>query len=69
MFVSKAPYLNTPEDLEVVIASIKNMQKAIAKFPEIVFEVPASNVTVEAYVKSVCVSRKRFPSIMRLTST
>lgn len=54
MYVSKAPYLQTKEDLEVVIQSIKNMQKAIATNKEIVFEVPPSNVTVEDYVKSVC---------------
>ncbi|KAF2276470.1 cellobiose dehydrogenase-like protein [Westerdykella ornata] len=53
MYVSKAPYLQTKEDLEVVIKSIKNMQKAIAKVPEIVFEVPSPNVTVEAYVASL----------------
>jgi cellobiose dehydrogenase (acceptor) len=53
MYVSKAPYLQTKEDLEVVIQSIKNMQKAIAKVPEIIFEVPSPNVTVEDYVKSL----------------
>ena len=50
MYVSKAPYLQTKEDLEVVIQGIKNLQKAIAKVPEIVWEVPAPNVTVEDYV-------------------
>lgn len=54
MYVSKAPYLHTKEDLEVVIAGIKNLQAAIAKVPEIVWEVPGPNVTVEAYVNSVC---------------
>lgn len=53
MFVSKAPYLQTKADLDAVITSIKNMQKAIARVPEIVFEVPAPNVTVEAYVASL----------------
>jgi cellobiose dehydrogenase (acceptor) len=53
IFVSKAPYLQTAEDREAVITSIKNMQAAIAKLPEIVFEVPAPNVTVEAYVDSL----------------
>ncbi|KAF2465230.1 cellobiose dehydrogenase-like protein [Lindgomyces ingoldianus] len=53
MYVSKAPYLNTKEDLEVVIQGIKNLQKAIAKVPDIVWEVPGPNVTVEDYVKSL----------------
>jgi cellobiose dehydrogenase (acceptor) len=61
MFVSKAPYLQTPEDLEAVIQSLKNMKTAISKFPEIVFEVPPSNVTIEAYVKSV---RNHSPSFL-----
>jgi len=53
MYVSSAPYLNTQEDRAAVITSIKNMQKAISKFPEIVFEVPSPNVTVEEYVDSL----------------
>ncbi|KAF2744904.1 hypothetical protein M011DRAFT_428071 [Sporormia fimetaria CBS 119925] len=51
--VSKSPYLATAADRSAVITSIKNMQKAIAKHPEIVFEVPAANVTVEEYVDSL----------------
>lgn len=53
MYVSSAPYLNTAEDRAAVITSIKNMQKAIAKFPEIVFEVPAPGTSVESYVDSL----------------
>lgn len=53
MYVSKAPYLQTEADLEAVIASIENLQKAIAKVPEIVWEVPAPNVTARDYVKSL----------------
>lgn len=53
IFVSKAPYLHTQEDVDAVVTGIKELQKAIAKIPEIVFEVPAPNVTVEAYVKSL----------------
>ncbi|KAF2734650.1 hypothetical protein EJ04DRAFT_512353 [Polyplosphaeria fusca] len=53
MYVSKAPYLQNQADLDVVIQGIKNVQKFIAKVPEIVWEVPAPNVTVEAYVKSL----------------
>jgi cellobiose dehydrogenase (acceptor) len=51
--VSKSPYLQTQEDTDAVIAGIKSMQKAIAKIPDIIFEVPAPNVTVEAYVASL----------------
>ncbi|KAF2021311.1 hypothetical protein BU24DRAFT_19012 [Aaosphaeria arxii CBS 175.79] len=53
IFVSKAPYLQTQEDFDAVVTSIKNLQAAMAKVPGIVFEVPAPNVTVEAYVKSL----------------
>ncbi|KAF2871105.1 cellobiose dehydrogenase-like protein [Massariosphaeria phaeospora] len=51
--VAKAPYLHTQADVDAVITGIKSMQKAIAKIPEITFQVPAPNVTVEAYVKSL----------------
>lgn len=54
IFVSKAPYLQTQADTDVVIASIKNMQKAIAKLPSITFQVPAPGTSVEDYVASVC---------------
>lgn len=53
MYVSKAPYLHDQADTDVVIQSIKNLKQAIAKVPEIVWEVPPANVTVEDYVKSV----------------
>lgn len=53
MYVSKAPYLQTEADVEAVIASIEGLQKAIAKVPEIVWEVPAPNVTARDYVKSL----------------
>jgi cellobiose dehydrogenase (acceptor) len=56
VFVSKAPYLQTQEDLDAVIQSVKNMKAAISKNPEIVFEVPPANVTIEDYVKSVRIS-------------
>lgn len=54
MFVSKAPYLQTKEDLAAVTQSLKNMQKVIARDPEITWEVPAANVTIEDYLASVC---------------
>ncbi|KAF2113597.1 cellobiose dehydrogenase-like protein [Lophiotrema nucula] len=53
MYVSKAPYLHDQADVDAVVAGIKNVQKFIATIPEIVWEVPAPNVTVEAYVKSL----------------
>ncbi|KAH7135211.1 hypothetical protein B0J11DRAFT_155028 [Dendryphion nanum] len=53
IFVSKQPYLQTQEDLDAVITSIKSLQKAFSSLPGIVWEVPAPNVTVEAYVKSL----------------
>jgi cellobiose dehydrogenase (acceptor) len=55
MFVSKAPYLQNEADTSVVIAGIKSMMKAIQKNPAIEFQVPPANMTVEAYVASVCV--------------
>ncbi|KAF1833964.1 hypothetical protein BDW02DRAFT_630778 [Decorospora gaudefroyi] len=53
MFVSKAPYLLNDADTGVVIAGVKNMIAAIKKNPEIEFQVPAANMTVEAYVASL----------------
>jgi cellobiose dehydrogenase (acceptor) len=53
MFVSKAPYLNTQADTDAVIQGLKNIQKAIAKVPEITWEVPADNQTIEDYVASL----------------
>lgn len=53
MFVSKHPYLQTQEDFDAVVTSIKSLQKAFSSLPGIVWEVPAPNVTVEAYVKSL----------------
>lgn len=53
MFVSKAPYLQTKEDREAVIMSIKNMQKALSTVPQIVFSHPSPNITVEEYVDSI----------------
>jgi cellobiose dehydrogenase (acceptor) len=53
IFVSKAPYLQTQADTDAVIAGIKSMMSSIKKNPAIEFEVPAANVTVEAYVASL----------------
>ena len=53
MFVSAAPYLQTAEDRAAIITSIKNMQTAISKNPDITFTVPSANLTVEEYVDSV----------------
>ena len=53
MFVSKAPYLQNAADTGVVIAGIKNLQAALAKNPQITFQVPPANQTVEDYVASL----------------
>lgn len=53
IYVSKAPYLQTQADTDVVIAGIKSMIKAIKKNPAIEFEVPSADLTVEAYVASL----------------
>jgi cellobiose dehydrogenase (acceptor) len=53
IFVSKAPYLQTKEDLAAITTSLKNMQKVIARNPEITWEVPAANVTMEDYLASL----------------
>ncbi|PSN74394.1 cellobiose dehydrogenase-like protein [Corynespora cassiicola Philippines] len=53
MFVSAAPYLQTAEDRAAIITSIKNMQTAISKNPDITFTVPSANLTVEEYVDSL----------------
>ncbi|KAF2203798.1 hypothetical protein GQ43DRAFT_389286 [Delitschia confertaspora ATCC 74209] len=53
MYVSKAPYLSDKADLEAVITSIENIQKIIAKVPEITWQVPAANVTAREYVNSL----------------
>jgi cellobiose dehydrogenase (acceptor) len=53
MFVSKAPYLQTKEDVAAVVTSIKNMKKAIAAFPEITMTVPSASQSVEDYVASL----------------
>lgn len=53
IFVSKNPYLQTQADTDAVIAGIKSMMSSIKKNPAIEFEVPAGNMTVEAYVASL----------------
>jgi hypothetical protein len=53
MYVSKVPYLHTQEDIDVVIKGIENLQKAIAKVPGIIWEVPAPNVTARDFVNGV----------------
>ncbi|KAH9859347.1 hypothetical protein IAQ61_011128, partial [Plenodomus lingam] len=53
VYVSKAPYLQNEADTGVVVAGIKSMMKAIQKNPAIEFQVPPSNMTVEAYVASL----------------
>ncbi|XP_014558774.1 carbohydrate-binding module family 1 protein [Bipolaris victoriae FI3] len=53
MVVSKSPYLNNQADTDVVIAGIKSMIKAIKKNPQIEFQVPNVNQTVEEYVASL----------------
>ncbi|KAF2703417.1 hypothetical protein K504DRAFT_418418 [Pleomassaria siparia CBS 279.74] len=53
IFVSKAPYLQTKEDLAAVTQSLNNMKKVISKNPEITWEVPAANVTMEEYLASL----------------
>jgi len=56
IFVSKAPYLQTKEDLEAITTSLKNLQKVIARDPEITWEVPANNQTIEDYLASLPVT-------------
>ncbi|KAF2646905.1 hypothetical protein P280DRAFT_465050 [Massarina eburnea CBS 473.64] len=51
--VSKAPYLQNQADTDAVVAGIKSMQAAVARIPDITWEVPAGNVTVEEYVASL----------------
>ncbi|KAH8731998.1 hypothetical protein GQ44DRAFT_642000 [Phaeosphaeriaceae sp. PMI808] len=51
--VSKAPYLQNDGDTSAVIAGIKSMMTAIKKNPQIEFQVPNVNQTVEQYVASL----------------
>ncbi|RMZ68244.1 fungal cellulose binding domain-containing [Pyrenophora seminiperda CCB06] len=53
MFVSKAPYLQNDADTGAVIAGIKSIQAALAKNPQITWQVPPANQTVEDYVASL----------------
>ncbi|KAJ4346474.1 uncharacterized protein N0V89_010403 [Didymosphaeria variabile] len=61
MTVSKPPYLAQQADTDAVIASLKSMQKAIAKLPSITWEVPAPGVSIEDYVASL----PKTPSVRR----
>jgi cellobiose dehydrogenase (acceptor) len=61
MTVSKPPYLQQQADTDAVIASLKSMQKAIAKLPSITWEVPAPGVSIEDYVASL----PKTPSVRR----
>lgn len=53
IFVSKAPYLQNDADTGAVIAGIKSMMASIKKNPQIEFQVPNVNQTVEEYVASL----------------
>jgi len=53
MYVSKPPYLHTQEDVDAVVKGIENLQRAIAKIPEITWEVPAPGVSAKDFVASV----------------
>ncbi|CAE7185711.1 hypothetical protein CFE70_006339 [Pyrenophora teres f. teres 0-1] len=53
MFVSKAPYLQNDADTGVVIAGIKNLMTALAKNPQITWQVPPAGQSVEDYVASL----------------
>ncbi|KAF2202979.1 cellobiose dehydrogenase-like protein [Delitschia confertaspora ATCC 74209] len=50
MYVSKLPYLHSQEDIDAVVKGIENLQRAIAKVPGIVWEVPGPNVTAREFV-------------------
>lgn len=53
MSFSTLPYQQTKEDKAAIIASIKNLMKALSTDPDIVFTHPPANMTVEQYIEEV----------------
>jgi len=53
IYVSQAPYLQNDGDTSAVIAGIKSMITALKRNPQIEFQVPPANQSVEAYVASL----------------
>ena len=51
--VSEAPYLHDENDVQAVIQGIKNLQDALNDIPDLVWNHPPDNVTVEDYVNNV----------------
>ncbi|KAI8153640.1 putative acid--amine ligase YgiC [Colletotrichum sp. SAR 10_70] len=59
MSISTLPYQQTKEDKAAIIASIKNLMKALSTDPDIVFTHPPANMTVEQYIEEMPVNLQR----------
>lgn len=58
--VSEAPYLHDENDVQAVIQGIKNLKDALKDIPDLVWNHPSDNVTVEDYVNNVRYQCNRF---------
>lgn len=54
--VSTVPYLHDENDVQAVIQGIKNLKDALKDVPDLVWNQPPDNVTVEDYVNDVSMS-------------
>lgn len=51
--VSEAPYLHDENDIQAVIQGIKNLKESLKDVPDLVWNHPPDNMTVEDYVNNV----------------
>ncbi|KAK1848025.1 cellobiose dehydrogenase [Colletotrichum chrysophilum] len=59
MSISTLPYQQTKEDKAAIIASIKNLMKALSTNPDIVLTHPPANMTVEQNIEEMPVNLQR----------